>query len=136
MTTLGIVLGIVGLVGAVFGIAFADDAPELALLGILACIICFPTFVITVIKNDNKVLRQGHREAVRDLKSAGWNVSWSDIHMNDEQVDIQCAKFGLHKLDGKYQVTVNRSASEGGGYIIEKPTIQPAVTGFCNKGAA
>lgn len=71
-------------------------------------------------------------QAYRQLKHQGWNISKKDVDTEDNDLHYGCLHLDLHKINDVWHVTTDRSKSVGGGYIIMKPSIRPAVEAICS----
>lgn len=115
-------LGIASLLGGLFELNLSAF-----LSGMIALALSVTIFAIVVPAD----ARKWHDRAYHDLRAQGWNIKSSDVKWKDGKVRVDCATFGLHKLSGKYRVTTDRSASQGGGYIILKPLVQDKLEKVC-----
>jgi len=126
-TFLMIVSGVLLTLGFVALIIGVDGSLESLFAGILLCGLAVALFVNVAETDQNK----NHNYAYRDLRSEGWKISTHDVHWATNKVTIGCADLGMHKISGKYQVTVDRPAYLGGGYKIVNPSTQSKIERVC-----
>lgn len=103
---------------------------EEGFFGLIALIFVGLAFLI-LFNGDHQDSQRNYNQAYRDLSQQGWNITTKDVHWQDDKVDIACASFGLHKINGKFHVTTDRSQSVGGGYNVLKPSIQKKLERTC-----
>lgn len=127
MLILGVSLFVIGFIMAMF--AMGMDSFGLVFLAFVFIFAGLGVFL----HHETHVGHVAHTQAYKDLKAEGWNVTNDDVQWAEDQVQIGCLTFGLHKLNGKFQVTTDRSSALGGGYVIKSPSIQPRIATLCQE---
>lgn len=121
-----IVLAAILLIVGVFIVAVGIDGAELLPFILGSAMVAVGVFL--VVKEVKKQDRRDSHEARIELVKEGWDVS--RLH-GDYRLDVGCVALDVNKVSGTYQVTKNRAATAGGGYIILKSSIQKQLKAAC-----
>lgn len=100
---------------------------EFCLFGFLSILAAFAVLII----GNHADKTNGHNKVLADLQSEGWNVGTHDVHWMSDRVDLKCVSFKTHELNGKWQVVVKRSDSQGGGFNIVSSSKQKGIEAVC-----
>lgn len=91
---------IIGFLSFMIGVELKHNGGFVSALGFFLVI---AGFVLVILWGSDHRLK-GHNAIYRDVRKAGWNIKSSDVHYDDDVIDVGCFKLKVHKIDDVYLV--------------------------------